>query len=180
MFLYRQRIVIAMKGDEIQCWRKETCAGLLDTLSVDDLDMKIINLLSENARMSNVDIANEIGVSEGTVRRRINEMVKKGIIEGFILLLDCKESEKCVKVFISLEVDHARLKGVADELIRDHEQIIAMYRTNSRFNLLCEAMFRSVIELQNFIDKYLTMDGIVDSDVRMVIGSYKKCLWTGI
>ena len=78
----------------IQCWRKESCADLLNTLPIDDLDMKIINLLSENARMSTVDIANEIGVSEGTVRRRINEMVKKGIIEGFILLLDCKEAEK--------------------------------------------------------------------------------------
>jgi len=41
-------------------------------------------------------------------------------------------------------------------------------------------MFRSVIELQDFIDKYLMIDGITDSDVKMVIGSYKKCLWTGI
>lgn len=168
-----------MENDKIQCWRKESCAGLLDTLPVDDLDMKVINLLSENARMSNVDIASEIGVSEGTVRRRINEMAKKGIIEGFILLLNCKEAEKCVKVFVSLEVDDIHMQNVVEQ-IKSHEQIIAMYRTNSRFNVLCEAMFRSVIELQDFIDKYLTIDGITDSDVKMVIGSYKKCLWTGI
>ena len=168
-----------MENDEIQCWRKETCAGLLDTLPVDDLDMKVINLLSKNARMSNVDIASEIGVSEGTVRRRINEMAKKGIIEGFILLLDCKEAQKCVKVFVSLEVDDIHIQNVVEQ-IKSHDQIIAMYRTNSRFNVLCEAMFRSVIELQDFIDKYLMIDGITDSDVKMVIGSYKKCLWTGI
>jgi len=168
-----------MENDEIQCWRKESCAGLLDTLPVDDLDMKVINLLSENARMSNVDIASEIGVSEGTVRRRINEMAKKGIIEGFILLLDCKEAQKCVKVFVSLEVDDIHIQNVVEQ-IKSHDQIIAMYRTNSRFNVLCEAMFRSVIELQDFIDKYLMIDGITDSDVKMVIGSYKKCLWTGI
>ena len=168
-----------MEKDKIQCWRKESCAGLLDTLPVDDLDMKVINLLSENARMSNVDIASEIGVSEGTVRRRINEMAKKGIIEGFILLLDCKEAQKCVKVFVSLEVDDIHIQNVVEQ-IKSHDQIIAMYRTNSRFNVLCEAMFRSVIELQDFIDKYLMIDGITDSDVKMVIGSYKKCLWTGI
>lgn len=179
MFLYCNRIVVLMENDEIQCWRKETCAGLLDTLPVDDLDMKVINLLSENARMSNVDIASEIGVSEGTVRRRINEMAKKGIIEGFILLLDCKEAQKCVKVFVSLEVDDIHIQNVVEQ-IKSHDQIIAMYRTNSRFNVLCEAMFRSVIELQDFIDKYLMIDGITDSDVKMVIGSYKKCLWTGI
>ena len=179
MFIYCQGIVVLMGDGEIQCWRKESCADLLNTLPIDDLDMKIINLLSENARMSNVDIANKIGVSEGTVRRRINEMVKKGIIEGFILLLDCKEAEKCVKVFISLEVDDIHMQNVIEQ-IKSQDHIIAMYRTNSRFNILCEAMFQSVIELQDFIDKYLTMDGIVDSDVRMIIGSYKKCLWTGI
>jgi DNA-binding Lrp family transcriptional regulator len=76
-------------------------------------------------------------------------------------------------------VDDIHMQNVVEQ-IKSHDQIIAMYRTNSRFNVLCEAMFRSVIELQDFIDKYLTIDGITDSDVKMVIGSYKKCLWTGI
>ncbi|MEA1944130.1 MAG: Lrp/AsnC family transcriptional regulator [Euryarchaeota archaeon] len=164
----------------IRCWRKESCEGLLETLAVDDMDMKIIRILSVNARMSNVDIANKIGVSEGTVRRRINEMAKNGIIEGFILLLNCKEAEKCVKAFISMEIADSDLQGVASELLKDHERIIAMYRTNTKFNLLCEAMFRSVIELQEFIDIYRKIEGIRDSEVKMVIGSYKKCLWTGI
>jgi len=123
----------------IRCWRKESCEGLLETLAVDDIDMKIIHILSENARMSNVDI--------------IAEMAKNEIIEGFILLLDCKEAEKCVKAFISMEIADSNLQGVADELLKDHERIIALYRTNTRFNLLCEVMFRSIIELQEFIDR---------------------------
>ena len=165
---------------ETMYWRKESCEGLIETLAVDDLDMKIIRILSANARMNNVDIANRVGVSEGTVRRRINEMVKNGIIEGFIILLNCKEAEKCVKAFISMEIADSDLQGVASELLKNHEQIVAMYRTNTKFNLLCEAMFRSVIELQEFIDTYRKIEGIRDLEVKIVIGSYKKCLWTGI
>jgi len=165
---------------ETMYWRKESCEGLIETLAVDDLDMKIIRILSANARMNNVDIANRVGVSEGTVRRRINEMVKNGIIEGFIILLNCKEAEKCVKAFISMEIADSDLQGVASELLKDHEQIVAMYRTNTKSNLLCEAMFRSVIELQEFIDTYRKIEGIRDLEVKIVIGSYKKCLWTGI
>ena len=107
-------------------------------------------------------------------------MAKNGTIEGFILLLDCKEVEKCVKAFISMEIADSNLQGVADELLKDHERIIALYRTNTRFNLLCEVMFRSVIELQEFIDRCRKIEGVVDSDVKMVIGSHKKCLWIGI
>ncbi|MGP8319394.1 MAG: Lrp/AsnC family transcriptional regulator [Methanosarcinaceae archaeon] len=163
-----------------KCWRKESCEGLLETLAIDDIDIKIIQVLSENARMSNVDIANKINVSEGTVRRRIAEMIENEIIEGFILLLDCKEAEKCVKAFISMEVDDLNLQFVSDELLKDHDRIIALYRTNTRLNLLCEVMFRSVIELQEFIDTCHKIEGVIDSDVKVVIGSYKKCLWTGI
>ena len=163
-----------------RCWRKESCEGLLETLAIDDIDIKIIQALSENARMSNVDIASKISVSEGTVRRRIAEMIENEIIGGFILLLDCKEAEKCVKAFISMEVDDLNLQFVSDELLKDHDRIIALYRTNTRLNLLCEVMFRSVIELQEFIDICNKIEGVIDSDVKMVIGSYKKCLWTGI
>ncbi|MEA3324364.1 MAG: Lrp/AsnC family transcriptional regulator [Euryarchaeota archaeon] len=164
----------------IKCWRKESCEGLLETLAVDNVDLKIIRILSENARMSNVDIANKIGVSEGTVRRRITEMAKNKVIEGFVLLLNCEESEKCVKAFISIEIVDSSLQSVSDELLKDHEHIIALYRTSTRFNLLCEVMFRSIIELQEFIDGCHKIEGIVDLDVKMVIGSYKKCLWTGV
>ncbi|MEA3282853.1 MAG: Lrp/AsnC family transcriptional regulator [Euryarchaeota archaeon] len=164
----------------IKCWRKESCEGLLETLSVDDVDLKIIGILSENARMSNVDIANKIGVSEGTVRRRITEMTKNNVIEGFALLLNCEEAEKCVKAFISTEIADSNLQSVSDELLKDHDHIIALYRTSTRFNLLCEVMFRSIIELQEFIDGCHKIEGIVDLDVKMVIGSYKKCLWTGV
>ena len=169
-----------MKDAEIRCWRKESCNDLLDTLQVDDLDMQIIQILSENARKSNVEIANKIGVSEGTVRRRISEMVKKGIIEGFILLLNCKEAEKCVKAFVSMEVDDAYLNEVIDGLLQDHERIIVLYRTNTKFNIFCEVMSPSVMELQEFIDKISTIENIIDFEVKMVVGSYKKCLWTGI
>jgi DNA-binding Lrp family transcriptional regulator len=169
-----------MNEEEIKCWRKESCGDLLDNLQIDDIDMKIIGILSENARISNVDIANKIDVSEGTIRRRINEMVKKGTIEGFILLLNCKEAEKCVKTFINMKVDDICLDKVIEELLNDHERIIALYRVNTKFNIICEAMFPSVIEMQSFIDRFSTIEGIIDSEVKMVIGSYKKCLWTGI
>ncbi|MHC1575287.1 MAG: Lrp/AsnC family transcriptional regulator [Candidatus Methanogasteraceae archaeon] len=164
----------------IKCWRKESCEGLLETLAVDNIDLKIIGILSENARMSNVDIANKTGVSEGTVRRRIAEMAKNKVIEGFALLLNCEEAEKCVKAFISIEIADSNLQSVSDELLKDHDHIIALYRTSTRFNLLGEVMFRSIIELQEFIDGCHKIEGIADLDVKMVIGSYKKCLWTGI
>ncbi|MFC1786560.1 Lrp/AsnC family transcriptional regulator [Halobacteriota archaeon] len=163
------------KNEDIEYW--EPCC--LDRLPIDDADTKIIKILMKNSRTSNVDIAKKVGISEGTVRHRIDQLKAKNIIRGFITLIDCEESDNCVKVFIRLKVDEARLKDVTDAL-KGHERVVALYRVNNEFNLLCECMFRSVIELQEFIDSRLHTDDILDSTVQMVTRSYKKCLWTGL
>ena len=48
---------------------------------IDDLDNQIIEILGLDGRMSNASIARNLGVSEGTVRRRLNIMKEKGIID---------------------------------------------------------------------------------------------------
>ena len=48
---------------------------------LDTLDYQLINLLQENGRATNTEIANEIGVSEGTVRRRYRNLIEEGVIK---------------------------------------------------------------------------------------------------
>ena len=44
---------------------------------IDDLDTKIVTLLQKNARGTNADIAKQVGVSEPTVRRRIEKLLDR-------------------------------------------------------------------------------------------------------
>ena len=48
---------------------------------LDDHERQIIALLQKNGRMSYVDIATAIGVTEGTVRRKVQRMISEGIIK---------------------------------------------------------------------------------------------------
>jgi DNA-binding Lrp family transcriptional regulator len=50
---------------------------------MDDLDLRLIELLENNARLSNVELGKKLGVSEGTIRNRIKYLVEQGIIQGF-------------------------------------------------------------------------------------------------
>ncbi len=50
---------------------------------VDNIDLKILDFISENARMTSAQIAENLGVSPNTVSLRIKNLVKKGIIRGF-------------------------------------------------------------------------------------------------
>ena len=54
---------------------------------LDGLDIKIIDLLIRNCRISNRKIAKVTGVSESTIRRRIKRMFDERFIEKFSLIL---------------------------------------------------------------------------------------------
>ena len=55
---------------------------------LDDKDKRILNLLQENSRLSYTEIANELKISEATVRYRVKKLTDAGIISKFTVLLD--------------------------------------------------------------------------------------------
>jgi len=50
---------------------------------VDEIDLRILELLKRNARMKYVKVAKSVGLTEGAVRRRIKELIKQGVIKKF-------------------------------------------------------------------------------------------------
>ena len=55
---------------------------------MDAADLKILNMLQENARVPFSRIAAELGVNEATVRYRVKQLTDKGVITKFTVLLD--------------------------------------------------------------------------------------------
>ena len=59
-------------------------------IELDDKDKKIIRLVANNARFNYLDIAEKTRLNIKTVQRRIKELEKKGVIQGYVTFLDPK------------------------------------------------------------------------------------------
>ena len=55
---------------------------------IDERDEKIIELLSKDSRMAYTKIAEEIGISETAIRKRIQKLEKEGVIKNYTLEVD--------------------------------------------------------------------------------------------
>ncbi|MEM4151114.1 MAG: AsnC family transcriptional regulator [Nitrososphaerota archaeon] len=55
------------------------------TFELDELDRQIIELMRRDARRSYQSIGRELGVSEGTVRKRVKRLIKSGVIKRFTI-----------------------------------------------------------------------------------------------
>ncbi len=159
----------------IQRW-KSTDKNLLP---VDDLDLSILCALRENARVSNLELAKLLKVSEATIRRRIKILEEKGIIRGYSALINCYAIENSIKVFIYLKVDKRHIDKIAEEL-ESENRLITLYRILGDYDLMCECLFLNMRELQEFEDKKLKRNEIISSVTHVISKAYKPCEWVGI
>ena len=91
---------------------------------MDNIDIKILNLLKQNARMSASEIGEKINLSVSAVLERIKKLEKSGIIKQYTLILDPKLINKDVSAFISIGLDHPKYNESFIESVLDHKQIV--------------------------------------------------------
>ena len=93
---------------------------------MDELDLKIISLMQIDGRASNSKIAREIGVAEGTVRRRLGRLIKDDVVK-VIAVPNLEMLGYTVTALIGLQTSPGKSDSVAEaqqsQIVLLHNQI---------------------------------------------------------
>ena len=126
---------------------------------VDDLDNQIIEILSLDGRMSNASIARNLGVSEGTIRRRLNILQDEGIINVKVVLNPNYLASE-TEAIIGIQVDLSLIREVVLKL-KEINEIRWVNITSGSFDIFVNVSTKSLSDLlvllQNKIGK---IDGV--------------------
>ena len=82
---------------------------------MDELDKRIIKLLQVDGRASNARIAREVGVSEGTVRRRLRQLVQSGVI-SVVAVPNLEKMGYGTAALVGVQTDPGKIDEVADAI----------------------------------------------------------------
>jgi len=74
---------------------------------MDDIDVKILEILTQDSRTKYVKIAEMIGLTEGAVRRRVKNLLEQGIIKRFTV-----ETKAEVEAIVLVKTDPAQTRSV--------------------------------------------------------------------
>lgn len=136
-------------------------------------DIKIIQLLEKDARMSFRDIAKKLRVSEGTVYNRIKKMQDEGIILGFSARADPEKLQMGFMAVIYLKLDGARLADLQKD-IAEHGEVRCLYDITGGYNTLIIARFRDKTEFNHFTKELLARHYVRDSMTYIVLNAIKE------
>jgi Lrp/AsnC family leucine-responsive transcriptional regulator len=71
---------------------------------IDTIDRKLLDLLQGNGRLSNAEMAAAVGLTVSSVHERVKKMERKGIIKGYVALVDPDKLSKPLLAFMRLTV----------------------------------------------------------------------------
>jgi len=129
---------------------------------MDKKDLKILEMLQENARISYIEIARTLKVSEGTIRKRIIKMEENGVIKGYSVEIDPKYLGYSTIVLLGMDVEPKYFLSAAREL-SGMECVKWVYTSAGDHSIMAEIWAKNTNDLDRIVsEKMSRIKGVTD------------------
>jgi Lrp/AsnC family transcriptional regulator for asnA, asnC and gidA len=142
-------------------------------IKLDDVDEKLIGILSEDSRKPIKDIAEELNLSIVTVRKKIQRLVDKGIIKKFTVVLNPELFENRITSIVTVQPATHRLNEIVDRLA-EFKEVEEAHLLTRGCGLIMKVNVNSLPELNDFIEKVRGIKGIIDIENCLVLRKIKE------
>ena len=133
---------------------------------MDSLDRKLLNLLQRDASQTNAALAERVGLSPSTCLRRVQRLLREGVIERIVAILNPAATGRRLKAIVMVELDehgdqHQRrfleLAVIEPAVAQAHAvtgrtDVVLVLRLQdmAEFDSLCERLFREDTGVRRF------------------------------
>jgi DNA-binding Lrp family transcriptional regulator len=126
-------------------------------MTIDELDARLITLLTEEPRLGILECSRRLGVARGTVQARLDRLMARGVITGFGPDVSTVALGYDVTAFVLLEI---RQDPVAHRLAHIPE-VLEVHTVTGGSDLMCRVVARTNADLQRVIDQIVEVQGVL-------------------
>lgn len=125
---------------------------------LDDTDVRVLQHLQENARLTNVELADRVGLSPSPCLRRLKRLEAEGIIKGYMTLVDQNAIGLPVNVFVSVTLKE-QTESALEEFearIRTLPQVMECYLMTGTADYMLRVVTADLAAYERFLKDHLT------------------------
>lgn len=108
---------------------------MIEFEEIDAVDQRILGVLQDDARITNRDLAERVGLSASACLARVRALRERGIITGFAAELDLARLGRPLQALVAIRL-HTHARSLLDRFVED---LVALEETISLFHLTGEA-----------------------------------------
>jgi len=133
---------------------------------VDDLDEKIMQLLEKNSRMTYVEIANLVGLSEGAVRNRINKLVNDKVIKRFTIERYLRQG---VRALIMIAVTPGVPTYEVSKQVSSLKGVERIYEVTGEYDIVLVSTGSNIESINKVIEDIRKIEGVEKTNTIIVL-----------
>ena len=117
-------------------------------IKLDDKDLKIIEHLKQNARISVRDLGKKAKIRPSTVHQRIKRLVDNGVVQSFTIKLDPEKMGEHLTVFMLVS---GSLDKYFDDRFMKSKHILEIHGITGEYDLLLKLRFKDMNQFNKFV-----------------------------
>jgi len=132
---------------------------------IDSLDKKILNILSQNARIPFKDVAAECGVSRAAIHQRVQPLIENGVITGSGFDVNPKSLGYSTCTYIGLNLERGSMYKNVVARLNSINEIVECHFTTGSYTMLIKLYAKDNEQLMDLLNNKLqTIPGVVSTE----------------
>ena len=131
-------------------------------ISLDKIDRRILERLQHDGRLSNADLAEQVGLSSSPCWRRVKALEEAGVIKGYAAQVDAKSVGLSVNVFVSVSLSTQNEKALKDfeRAAAERPEVMECYLMTGDSDYLLRVVVPDLEAYERFVMDFTKIQGI--------------------
>jgi Lrp/AsnC family transcriptional regulator for asnA, asnC and gidA len=138
-------------------------------LDIDNIDLKIISLLNEDAKTPYTEIAKKVFVSSGTVHVRMRKLEDLGVVKSATLNIDFSKLGYDISAFLGIYLEKSSLYDNVIEKLKGISEVINAYYTTGNYSIFAKIICKDTNHLRDVLNKIQLVEGIDRTETLIVL-----------
>lgn len=135
---------------------------------VDRTDMRILDELRKDGRVSYSEIAERLGIATSTVTGRVEKMKKNEIITGFKPEIDYENLGFELTAMIAIKAEADKIESTAEKL-ESNERVISFFEVTGKTDMIVISRFIDREDMNSFLKQVQQNDGIRSTETNVIL-----------
>jgi len=136
---------------------------------MDEIDLRIIEILKRNGRATYTNIGKEIGLSEGAVRKRVKALVDSGVITHFTIKVGLTEVSEAITL---ISIDPSFPTSKISQILRALPYVEIVYEITGQHDIAVMISAMNIAKVDECVETIRRMDGIVNTNTMIILRSW--------
>lgn len=141
---------------------------------MDAIDVKILEVLQENARVSISELSKKINLSLSAVSERLKKLERSNVINTYTAILDPKLLGRDLSVFISIGLEATSDTQAFLEFVSSSPEILECHYITGEYDYLLKVTTNNTDSLEKIMNNIKSFSGIKHTQTNVILSTIKN------